>query len=65
MYVGSFFSCDKKLIAKTPVFVVSDQVIGNVRNEKIQLEMTVGGGGPRVNERHRCSKAGSYLPLKD
>ena len=44
MYVGSFFSCDKKLIAKTPVFVVSDQVIGNVRNEKIQLEMTVGGG---------------------
>ena len=32
--------------------------IGNWRNEKIQLEMTVGGNIPagehRVNERHRC-----------
>ena len=39
MYVGSFFTCDKKQIAKTPVFVVPEQVIGNWR-KKIQLELT-------------------------
>ena len=36
--------------------------IGDWRNEKFQLEITV--WGPRVNERHRCYKASSYLPLK-
>ena len=35
---------------------------GNLRNEKFKLEMTV--GGPRVNQRHRCYKASSYIFLK-